>query len=268
LRNPRALSGRQKTAVALCATWVAGFVDATGYILLSHIYTSNMTGNTIELTLRAGGGKWGETLQRSWPILMFVAGLLLSAIITEAALRRGILSFSSLSLALQAALIGTFVGLAIPVFNNGQIHARSFWSFNGLVALLAISMGLQNQTISRVGALSFRTTHVTGTLTKMGADLSEYLFWVYDQLHRQPVKAAVAALRTSPKRRDFRSFLTNFGLFLFFTIGAACSIVALRIWGILALLAPVCVLIVLVTVDLVSPIAASEEQKEIQTSEL
>jgi uncharacterized membrane protein YoaK (UPF0700 family) len=239
-------------------------VDASGYLLLSRIYTSNMTGNTIEFALRAVDSRWGEAFQRAWPVLMFVCGLLLSAIITEALLRRDILSFSAVPLAIEAALILAFIPLGLPAFRNGAIHVPSFWNFNLLVGLLAVAMGLQNQTISRVGALSFRTTHVTGTLTKMGADLSEYLFWLYDQIHAASLDHLPVILRASPQRREFRQFCTTFGLFAFFTLGAVCAILALRSWAVWSLIAPVSVLCVLIVVDLIRPIAASAEQSEMR----
>ena len=35
--------------VALALTWIAGFVDMVGYLVLYRVFVANMTGNTIAL---------------------------------------------------------------------------------------------------------------------------------------------------------------------------------------------------------------------------
>lgn len=262
-RSPRPLSPAQKKWMAIIATWVAGFVDATGWVLLSHIYTSNMTGNSIEMSVHWVTGEWSGILQRGWPVLMFVCGLVLAAVATEVCTRRGFASFSALNLGAEAALIGCFIPLARPVFRNGEIHASSPWQFNLLVALLAVAMGIQNQTISHIGSLSFRTTHVTGTLTKFGADLAEYCFWAYDRL-RSDSLPAIGFFSDSLSRPEFRGMSFMLGLWTSFVAGAIAAIVGRNHWGILALVAPVMVVAVLVVIDLIRPIGASAEVQQIR----
>ncbi|HET8668034.1 MAG TPA: YoaK family protein, partial [Terriglobales bacterium] len=241
---------------------VAGFVDATGYMLLSHIYTSNMTGNSIELSMHFIDGRWSEVLRRGWPVLMFVCGLVLSAIVTEVCVRREFLSFSAITLGLEATLIAIFIHFGGSAFYHGEIHTSSLWNFNFLVALLAVAMGLQNQTITKIGALSLYTTHVTGTLTKFGAELSEYIFWLHDRAHTW--RRLLSALRLSSRRGDFRRLTVNMGLWIWFVIGAICAVSAKQKWHVHALIAPIIVLIALIWVDVTRPIAASAEEQQIQ----
>ena len=64
---------------ALAAIWlglIAGFVDALGYLLLTQVYTSHMTGNTASLARDVADHRWFGVLRHGWPIAAFMAGLL------------------------------------------------------------------------------------------------------------------------------------------------------------------------------------------------
>lgn len=249
--------------LAFAATWVAGFVDATGWMLLSRIYTSNMTGNSISMSLYWLKGDWTGAAVRAWPVLMFVSGLVLGAVITEYLVRRGIESFSAVNLGIEAALLVAFIVIGQPVFGAGEIHA-SGWMFNLLVALLAFGMGMQNQTITRIGALSVHTTHVTGTLTRFGADVAKFIFWLRDRSHTP--RRFFQAMRLSWRKKNFRDMLINLWLWIFFTIGAIAALFATEAWGTYGLIAPTAVLLGLIVADLLRPMMASAEAMEIAKS--
>lgn len=238
-------------------------MDATGWMLLSHIYTSNMTGNSISMAVQWLNGNWAAAAERAWPVLVFVCGLLLGAIVTEFMVRRGLKSFSAANLTIELVVIGAFIVAARPFYNAGEIHA-SGWNFNLLVAFLALGMGLQNQTITRIGALAVHTTHVTGTLTKFGEDTAEFLFWLHDRSHTP--RRFVLALRLAAHKKEFRDMAVNLLLWVFFTVGAIAAVFAREGWGPYGLFAPIVVLIVLVLVDLTRPIMASSEAIEISKS--
>jgi uncharacterized membrane protein YoaK (UPF0700 family) len=55
---------------------VAGFVDAVGFITLGHIYTANMSGNSVGVGIELGSRHWPETLRTMWPVLAYVIGRL------------------------------------------------------------------------------------------------------------------------------------------------------------------------------------------------
>lgn len=245
---------------ALAATWVAGFVDASGWMLLSHIYTSNMTGNSISMADEWVKGNWSHAAERAWPVLVFTCGLLVGAIITEFLVRREWHSFSAANLALEVAAIGSFVVLARPLYSAGELHA-SGWIFNLLVALLALGMGIQNQTITRVGALTIHTTHVTGTLTQLGADTAEFLFWLHDRSHT--LRRFAVAVRLAWRQQKFRNMLMNSFLWVFFAIGAVAAAFATGAWGPTGLILPMGVLLTFIVVDLARPLMASAEALEI-----
>src|ERR1041384_4147324 len=67
--------------VAITLTWIAGFVDIVGYIVLSRVFVANMTGNTIALGRGLAEGDWGLLLRRGFAIPMFVLGLIVSRLV-------------------------------------------------------------------------------------------------------------------------------------------------------------------------------------------
>lgn len=120
-------------AAVLCL--VAGFVDAIGYLDLGHVFTANMTGNTVLLGVALAKADWtavsyaatiaafaigvvASTLLKlaraPLPAIFLLAGLLLTAVAivkpaTFAAL--GILAFV---MGLQGGAIATFSGIRLP----------------------------------------------------------------------------------------------------------------------------------------------------------
>ena len=50
-----------------------------------------------------------------------------------------------------------------------------------MTGLAALSMGLQNATITKISNGTVRTTHVTGVVTDLGAEVSQFLWWVFDR---------------------------------------------------------------------------------------
>jgi uncharacterized membrane protein YoaK (UPF0700 family) len=52
---------------ALALTWVAGFVDVVGYMVLYRVFVANMTGNTIALGQGLTAGDWESCCGGAWP---------------------------------------------------------------------------------------------------------------------------------------------------------------------------------------------------------
>ena len=70
-------------------TWTAGFVDAVGYLVLFRIYSANMSGNSVALSIAVGRGDWMQAFVYASPILAFFPGLVLGAIMVRACKRFG-----------------------------------------------------------------------------------------------------------------------------------------------------------------------------------
>ena len=77
----------EQRALAVALAWVAGYVDAVGYILLFGLFTAHMSGNTVRLGVDLGRGDASEALARAVPIGVFVIGVALGTLLVELAAR-------------------------------------------------------------------------------------------------------------------------------------------------------------------------------------
>ncbi len=252
MRQPKPLSYTQKAGIALLVTWVAGLVDTLGFLMLSEILTGNMTGNSVRVAIASTATDWNTAAHRLWPLLMFVAGLVISACIHEIGVRRAIAQTSAIVFLLEAGLFSGFIALfPAPQFVSFRLFSPYFYP---AVALLSLGMGLQNATVTRVGALSVRTTHVTGTMTEFAEGISQFIFWAWDRQQRGREIFPLAK-----KIKSFRETVLMAGLWAAFFMGGVCAALAGKHWGALALVPAIAVLLLLTGVDMVRPIAASQE---------
>jgi uncharacterized membrane protein YoaK (UPF0700 family) len=197
---PRTLAeDRRGIYGAILLNWVAGFVDLVGWVVFAGLYTANMTGNLVAIGRAAARGGTANALRSAVPVAGFFAGLLCAALWTGARRRHW------QPLAAEAVLL-IGVGLApgpLPV-----------WA----AALPAFAMGLQNATLTRAGRLSVRTTHVTGTISRLAESLAQ-------------------VVRTGTRKPRERVLFLS-GLLLAYLCGAVCGTVALEKLTHFALLIP------------------------------
>ena len=141
---------------AVLLNWVAGYVDLVGWVVFLGLYTANMTGNLVAVGRAATHGGAMQMLRSLVPIVGFFAGLVCAASWTRR--RRNHWQ----PLALEALLLVMFGLLPGPV---------PLWT----AAIPAFAMGLQNATLTRAGRLSVRTTHVTGTISRLAESLAQLI---------------------------------------------------------------------------------------------
>jgi uncharacterized membrane protein YoaK (UPF0700 family) len=248
------LDSRHKVLLAVGLTWTAGFVDIVGYLLLSRILSANMSGNTVEIAYHLFRHSPGEAAARGLAVLLFVAGLFACALIHEACKRRGIRSSAAITLGLEATLLIAFVLMAsrFPPYREPR---KVFYS---LLAFATLAMGLQNATLTRVGALTVRTTHVTGMLTKFAESGSRYLFWLFDKTRGAAAGRYREAFRLSLHHEDFKDTAITGGIWVSFLAGGFSGVWLHGAWDVDALLLPVALLVLFVIVDLRHPVASAE----------
>jgi uncharacterized membrane protein YoaK (UPF0700 family) len=195
---------RNRVIAALLLNWVAGYVDLIGWVVFLGLYTANMTGNVVAIGRAATQGGAIEAARRATPVLAFFGGLFCAAL--WHARRR----LSRLPLALEAMLLLglAFASTPLPIW---------------VAAVPAFAMGLQNATLTRAGRLSVRTTHVTGTISRLAESVAQLV-----RTHRRRTRLRVAFLS---------------GLLAAYLAGAICGTVALAAFGLRALLAPAVALI-------------------------
>jgi len=107
--------------------WVAGFVDAVGYVSLSHLFIAHMSGNSAAMGAYFGQGRWGEAFHRAFPIPLFVLGVVAGAALNEAAFLHVVRSPFALTLWLEAALLAAFMACGGGMIGGGEIRSRPTW---------------------------------------------------------------------------------------------------------------------------------------------
>jgi uncharacterized membrane protein YoaK (UPF0700 family) len=237
--------------VAIVLSAVAGFVDIVGWLSLAHVYSANMTGNTLHLAQGITHGHAVETLARAWPILCFVAGLFASEVVFVVMQHRGASSSASITLGLEALFIGLVV-ILLPLPPDSEMVTAEGLRYFVPVGLLATAMGLQNATLVRVGASSVYTTHVTGNLTRLAREAAH---WGVSRIHR-PDRT------TEATRRSGRRALLMASVWTSYLCGALLGLWGRTALGLRSLVFPLLVLVALVALDRLRPLGGHEMPNE------
>src|ERR1700685_651255 len=149
------MQGKSRFFLAAFITWLAGFVDAIGFLSLGHIYTANMSGNSVELGIQFASQNWPEVIRRFWPVVTYVIGLVFCRILVQFGARQHIRSIASIAWFSEIALL-------IPAcLSPNDPGAQSSLSF-AFVGLLASAMGIQNATLTHFSSVTPNTGFVTG----------------------------------------------------------------------------------------------------------
>jgi uncharacterized membrane protein YoaK (UPF0700 family) len=216
-----------------------------------------MSGNSVRIGTAGATGNASEILRRGWPVAFFTAGLMASALVHEIGARRRFLSTSAIIFGLEAALLGC---VQIFYINTGRISA-SGPQFFAPAALLAFAMGVQNATLTKVGALSVRTTHITGTISEFVEGFSQFIFWMFDRLRGTGARRRRRILAVMMRQRSFQQAVLTALLWISFVVGAFCGTMSMRQFHAYLLVPPIIALVVFLTLDVLRPLAASAEHK-------
>jgi len=141
--------------------FVAGMINAMGYLGFRHQAVTHMTGTTSILGIVAVQGDLGDVLHFGVMLLAFVAGCALSGfIVGDSALRLG--RRYGVALAIESALLF----LAVPLLH--QQNDAGLW-------LAAAASGLQNAMAATYSGAVVRTSHVSGIVTDLGMFLGHWM---------------------------------------------------------------------------------------------
>lgn len=163
------------TSPILLLTWVAGTVDAIGYLGLGHVFTANMTGNAVLLGLAFGQGQFQAAFRALFALGGFILGVTVGAILahragTDVDQRRAFLG----PVIVEAAVLAVFALLLhLPgiLRNQGTLYV--------LIGLSAVAMGIQSAAVRRLSLPGIATTVLTGTITSLVAGLVRLLHITY-----------------------------------------------------------------------------------------
>lgn len=236
-------------------TFSAGMVDIVGYIALYHWFVAHMTGNTVHLGNELVAGKWDEAAKAATVIASFVIASIIGRAIIQAGARKQLRSVASITLLAEAALIAAFIWTKPLFSSSGGIPHRAVLP---LLAVLAAAMGLQTATLTRIGPLTIHTTFVTGMLNKFAQAVSEWLFWLYDQMK------ARRGWHGSTRQRTLRNAEFMGLIWVHYMVGAVVGTWLYSRWNVSALYIPVMLLMISVGVDQLRPLSIEEEKEQEQ----
>lgn len=141
--------------------FIAGLINAAGYMGFRHQSISNMTGSTSLLGVAVATGNGGEALHWGLSIAAFVAGATLSGLIVQqSTLKLG--RRYGVALVFESLLLFAAVPLLVAEHPLG-------------LYLASMACGLQNGMVSTYSGMVFRTTHVSGIFTDLGIYLGQRL---------------------------------------------------------------------------------------------
>lgn len=150
---------RALPALLLLLTVVTGLVDAVSYLGFGHVFVANVTGNIVFLGFSAAGIPGFSALGSLVAIAAFLAGALVGG---RASRREGkIRTLRDVAIIKAALLIAaTLLVMLAPLGLTTYL----------LIALLGMTMGLQNALARAFSVPDLTTTVLTMTLTGLAAD--------------------------------------------------------------------------------------------------
>jgi uncharacterized membrane protein YoaK (UPF0700 family) len=227
----------EQRALAVAMAWVAGYVDAVGYILLFGLFTAHMSGNTVRLGVDLGRGDASDALARAVPIGVFVIGVAFGTLLVELAVRHHFKATLGLLVAVEAALLIAFALIADSLVRAGYVRGRAGGWFFLLASMSVLAMAMQTAALQRIGGRTVRTTYVTGMLTQFAVDGMLVLLAGRD---RDPQLVRRVVLLGS--------------IWMSYATGAVVGSFAAGRWSFGALVAPITVLLIVVVADFVRPV--------------
>jgi uncharacterized membrane protein YoaK (UPF0700 family) len=145
----------------LLLAWVGGSTDAVSYLGLGHVFTANMTGNTVLLGIAIGQRLLANAVRSFLSLLGFCVGVLVGGILIKRNdEQKNWPVIITRTLTIEGILLAVF---ALIWYLTDP--ARSPVLENILIMLSALAMGLQSAAVLRVSVSGIVTTYVSGTWT-------------------------------------------------------------------------------------------------------
>lgn len=146
----------------LVLTVVTGLVDAVSYLALGHVFVANMTGNIVFLGFAVAGAPDFSIPPSLVAIAAFLAGALVGGRLASSMTQQRH-RFLAIAILVKLGLVGAALVAASTLVDGNLLQY-------GLIALLALAMGLQNAAARALAVPDLTTTVLTLTLTGLAAD--------------------------------------------------------------------------------------------------
>lgn len=141
--------------------FIAGIVNAAGYMGFRHQSITNLTGSTSLLGVAIGT----ENAEEAWHWVLSIASFVVGAVLSGLIVQQRTLKLGrryGVALILESLLLFA----AVPLLDAGNSAG---------LYLAAMGAGLQNGMASTYSGMVFRTTHVSGMFTDLGIYIGQRL---------------------------------------------------------------------------------------------
>lgn len=155
---------RHNLALAVLLSLTAGIVNVAGFLAFS-VLTTNITGHVAGFAEKIVRGSYPEARVIFLWMFLFFFGAFISSWLAQIAEKQDKRFIHALPIALEILLL-----LAVGYF--GHIFDTSVLKTEILAGSLLFAMGLQNAIVTMISGSVVRTTHLTGTITDLGIELS------------------------------------------------------------------------------------------------
>jgi uncharacterized membrane protein YoaK (UPF0700 family) len=163
------------SAPILLLTWVAGTVDAIGYVSLGHVFTANMTGNAVLLGLAIGQLQSAAAFRSLFALGGFVLGAATGAILAH----RAGTDIDQRRAFVGPILVETLILVVFALTLHLPMIPRNQFTVQLLIGLSAVAMGIQSAAVRRLNLPGIATTVLTGTITAFVAGIVRWLHLTY-----------------------------------------------------------------------------------------
>jgi uncharacterized membrane protein YoaK (UPF0700 family) len=198
-RQKRAMFNSDLTT-AIVLSWVAGYMDATGFLKLNGLFTVHITGNLVVAGIQLVGV--GEPLV--W-VRLAVIPVFIAAVIFTTVFARKLHPPKSSLLGLEVITLVVFAVVGISLTPTGDLPVDAVTMFvvgsTGIVA-----MAVQNTLMREIYGSLTPTTVMTGNLTQFTIDLARLTF-IHDY---QPEKIRQQKQETIQRIRKFGGAVLGF----------------------------------------------------------
>lgn len=145
--------------IAASLSFLAGYVDALGFLQLGGVFVSFMSGNSTRLGIAGTGGEAFPVLMLAGIIALFVGGVIAGTLLGQRApLRR--------SRIITGFVCGMLIGAGVCDYSGYSMLA---------IACATMAMGAVNTLFEKDGEVSVALTYMTGTLVRMGQRIAAAL---------------------------------------------------------------------------------------------
>ncbi len=148
--------------------FTAGMTNVAG-IMACYTVTANVTGHTAAFAKHMLERNWFEMFIVLMWIFMFMFGAFIAHFLIRSLTHKGPYVAHAFPIIFEALILLSVSVYGMLLFDETETETIL------ITAMLLLSMGVQNSAVSVISGSGIKTSHLTGLLTDLGSDISEWL---------------------------------------------------------------------------------------------